>query len=408
MALIALGAVALTACTTAVGSTTAEDVTTSQLPPSWDAVLEQARGQEVSLWMYGGDEKGNAYVDDVLAPAVAEQGVTLRRVPIADTADALNRVLSEQQAGNQDGSVDLIWVNGENFRTGVQADAWLCGWTEQLPSTRYLDPVDPLLLEDFGTPVDGCEAPWHKAQFALAYDAADVADPPSSLAELFAWAEANPGRFTYPAPPDFTGSAFLRQALYSVAGGPEKVPATPDEPAAEQLRSRLFDQLSGIAPSLWRGGATYPRDLAQLESLFAGDQVSFTMTYGPSTLDGLVADGTFPATTRVLPLTDGTMGNASFLAIPANASNAAGAMVVADVAMSPAQQLAKADPAVWGQYTVLDQERLPAEVAAGFADLPRSSVVPPFSELVRGADPELSADWVAPLERNWREAVLSR
>jgi putative spermidine/putrescine transport system substrate-binding protein len=407
MALIALGAVALTACTTAAGSTAPDRASSAQSPQSWDAVLEQARGQEVSLWMYGGDQRGNAYVDEILAPAVAEHGVTLRRVPIADTADALNRVLSEQQAGTSDGSVDLIWVNGENFRTGVQADAWLCGWTDQLPSSRYLDPRDPLLLEDFGTSVDGCEAPWHKAQFVLAYDAADVDDPPTSLAELFAWAQAHPGRFTYPAPPDFTGSAFLRQALYAAAGGPENVPTAPDGPAADELSSRLYDQLSAIAPSLWRGGDTYPRDLAQLESLFAGDQVSFTMTYGPSTLDGLVADGTFPASTRVLPLTDGTLGNASFLAIPANAANTAGAMVVADVAMSPAQQLAKADPEVWGQYTVLDQERLPAQVAAGFAELPRSPVVPPFSELVRGADPELSADWVAPLERGWRAAVLT-
>jgi putative spermidine/putrescine transport system substrate-binding protein len=403
-ALIALGAVALAACSTEASSTTAEQAPGAQ---SWDAVLEQAQGQEVSLWMYGGDERGNAYVDDVLAPAVAEQGVTLRRVPIADTADALNRVLSEQQAGKDDGSVDLIWVNGENFRTGVQADAWLCGWTAQLPNGRYLDPADPLLTEDFGTPVDGCEAPWHKAQFVLAYDAQDVQDVPTTMDELFAWAKANPGRFTYPAPPDFTGSAFLRQALYATAGGPEQVPADVEDTAAEALTKQLFDDLTDLAPSLWRGGETYPRDLAQLESLFAGDQVSFTMTYGPATLDALVADGTFPVSTRVLTLEDGTLGNASFLAIPANAKSSAGAMVVADVAMSPAQQLAKADPEVWGQYTVLDQTRLDAADAAAFANLPRSQVVPPFDELSRDADPELSADWVAPLERGWRSAVLA-
>jgi putative spermidine/putrescine transport system substrate-binding protein len=402
-ALLAFGAVALAACSTEASSTTAEQAPGAQ---SWDAVLEQAQGQEVSLWMFGGDERGNAYVDDVLAPAVAEQGVTLRRVPIADTADALNRVLSEQQAGKDDGSVDLIWVNGENFRTGVQADAWLCGWTEQLPNGRYLDPADPLLTEDFGTPVDGCEAPWHKAQFVLAYDAEDVQDVPTTIDELFAWAKANPGRFTYPAPPDFTGSAFLRQALYATAGGPEQVPADVTSPAADELTKQLYDRLSELAPSLWRGGQTYPRDLAQLESLFAGDQVSFTMTYGPATLDALVADGTFPGSTRVLTLEGGTLGNASFLAIPANAKSSAGAMVVADVAMSPAQQLAKADPKVWGQYTVLDQTRLDAADAAAFAKLPRSQVVPPFDELSRNADPELSADWIAPLERGWRSAVL--
>lgn len=374
---------------------------------TWDQVLAEARGQEVSLWMWGGDEHGNAYVDDVLAPAAAALGVTVRRVPIADTADAVNRVLAEQRAGTSDGAVDLVWVNGQNFRTGLQADMWACGWANHLPNAQYLDPTDPLLLNDFGTPVDGCESPWHKAQFVLAYDSADVADPPTTLAELFSWAAGHPGRFTYPAPPDFTGSAFVRQALYAAAGGPDAVPLDPQAPSAGGLRNQLWDQLRALSPSLWRGGDTYPRDVTQLNELFAGDQVSFTMTYGPATLDALVADGTFPATTRVLPLRDGSLGNASFLAAPANAAHLAGAMVVADLALSPAQQFAKADPAVWGQYTVLDLSRVPDDVAARFAALPTSAVVPPFADLSRGADPELPAAWVAPIDQGWRANVLT-
>jgi putative spermidine/putrescine transport system substrate-binding protein len=135
--------------------------------------------------------------------------------------------------------------------------------------------------------------------------------------------------------------------------------------------------------------------------------VDFTMTYGPATLDALVADGTFPATTRVLELEGGTVGNASFLGIPVNAADAAGAQVVADLALSPEQQLAKARPEVWGQYPVVDLERVPEEVAAGFAQLPASSVVPPPEQLAEGALPELGAGWVAPLEDGWRAAVLT-
>lgn len=412
-ALLGAGMLTLAACSTATGATDGGAGPADAAGAfaagtgTWDDVLAEADGQEVSLWMWGGDERGNAYVDDVLAPAAAEVGVTLRRVPIADTADALNRILAEQQAGETDGAVDLLWVNGENFRTGVQAEAWACGWAERLPNATYLDPEDPLLLSDFGTPVEGCESPWHKAQFVLAYDSADVLEPPTTLAGLLDWAQANPGRFTYPAPPDFTGSAFVRQALYAVAGGPQDVPAGPADDGAAALTEDLWTALGGLAPSLWRGGDTYPRDVTQLDELFAGDQVSFTMTYGPATLDALVADGTFPATTRVLRLADGTLGNASFLAIPANAAHAAGAMVVADLALAPDQQLAKADPAVWGQYTVLDLDRLPAEVAADFAALPASDVVPPFAALSDGADPELSADWVTPLEQGWRDTVLT-
>ena len=373
---------------------------------TWAQISEEARGQTVDLWMYGGDQQGNAYVDDVLAPAAADLGVTLRRVPVADTKDAMTRILAERQAGSDDGDVDLVWVNGDNFATGKQADAWRCGWSDKLPNLDLVDPADPLVAEDFGTPVDGCEAPWHKAQFTLVYDAARVADPPTSLAGVLAWARAHPGRFTYPAPPDFTGSVFVRQVLYSTAGGYERVPAQFDPAAYDELTPALWDELSDLAPSLWREGRTYPRDGVALDRLYAEGQVDLTMTYGPATLTQLVADGTFPETTRVLSLEEGTVGNASFLAIPASAGDAEGAMVVADLALSPEQQAAKADPDVWGQFSVLDPERLDAAHRAVFERLPASDVVPPYDVLSRNANPELSSAWVPELDDGWRRAVL--
>jgi putative spermidine/putrescine transport system substrate-binding protein len=403
-ALLVATASALAAC--GLGGSASQGAATD--PTDWADVVERARGQDVSLWMWGGDEKGNSYVDDILAPAAAKLGITLRRVPIADTQDAITRMLSEAQAGRDDGSVDLVWVNGENFRSGQQAGLWRCGWTDELPNWEFIDPTDSVLSEDFGTPVEGCEVPWHRAQFALAYDAADVQTPPRSLPELYEWARENPGRFTYPAPPDFTGSAFLRQALYASTEDGDGPPTEYDPAAAGEVTAPLWAELGELSPYLWREGQTFPRDVAQLDRLFAQNQVSFTMTYGPATLDALVADGTFPDTTRVMRLRDGTLANASFLAVPSNAEDADAAMVVANLALSPEQQLAKADPEVWGQYPVLDLSRVPEPVRRSFEELPASTVVPPFDALARNSQPELSADWVAPLERGWHEAVLTR
>ena len=374
---------------------------------SFADIRAEADGQTVSLWMYGGDEQGNAYVDDVLTPAAAEEGVTLRRVPIADTGDAVNRILGERQAGVTDGEVDLVWVNGENFATGVQAGAWLCDWTGLLPNMAGTDPDDPLLTTDFGTPVEGCEAPWHKAQFTLVYDSAAISDPPTTLPDVLDWARAHPGRFTYPAPPDFTGSAFLRQVLYGLSGGPENVPLTFSQEAYDEFAPPVFEALADLAPSLWRGGDTYPQTGEQLNQLFADGEVDMTMTYGPATLTELVADGTYPPATRVLTLDEGTLGNASFLAIPSTSGSQEGAMVVADLALSPEQQLAKARTEVWGQFPVLGLSRLSARERTAFEELPPSPVVPPYDELSRGADPELSAEWVPRLDEGWRQSVLS-
>ncbi|MDN3497233.1 ABC transporter substrate-binding protein [Planococcus sp. APC 4015] len=403
------GAVAATALTALIAAGCSAPASPgSAVPDSWDDVVAEAQGQTVQLWMYGGDTQGNAYIDDVLAPAVAEQGVTLERVPVTDTRDALNRVFSEIQAGRDDGTVDLIWINGDNFRTGKEADAWLCGWTSLLPSMSATDPADPLLLSDFGTSVDGCEAPWHKAQFTLAYNADVITDPPTSLEEVLAWAEANPGRFTYPAPPDFTGSVFVREVLASVSGGSDEVPVEYSDEAFDELSPALYDRLAELAPSLWRGGDTYPANEAELGQLYADRQVDMTMTYGPATLTDLVADGTYPPGTKVLTLDEGTVGNASFLGLPANSDSIAGAMVVANEALSVEQQAAKARPDVWGQFTVLDIEGLDGADRALFDELPDSPVVPGYEVLSRNAHSELAAEWVPALDDGWRTEVLAR
>ncbi|MDP2323142.1 MAG: ABC transporter substrate-binding protein [Gammaproteobacteria bacterium] len=399
-----MSAVAVLAATLASASTvTASPANTK----TWAQVQQEAKGQAVSLWMWGGDPRGNAYVDNMLAPAASKLGITLTRVPISDTKDALNRILAEHQAGRTDGTVDLVWVNGDNFRSGQQAGIWNCGWADQLPNRVYTAPRDPLLTSDFGTPVGGCEAPWHKAQFTFVYNSARVPHPPTTMTGLLAWIKAHPGRFTYPAPPDFTGSVFVREALYATSGGYAKVPAQFSASAYDDLTPRLWSTLIGLKPYLWRQGQTYPKDSTQLDQLFAGNQVDFTMTYGPATLTSLVAKGAFPKSTKVLTLREGTIGNASFLAIPVTSGHAAGAQVIANLALSPQQQTIKADPRTWGQFTVMDLTSLSARQAAAFAALPASPVVPAYGVLSRNANPELAASWVPKLDEGWRRNVLA-
>lgn len=381
-------------------------LSSTQAATVWNKVLAQARGETVSLWMWGGDPQGNSYVDNYLVPAAAKNGIKLRRVPIADTKDALNRVLSEHQAKAHHGAVDLIWVNGDNFRTGIQAGIWSCNWANHLPNYAYVNPSDPLLTSDFGTPVNGCESPWHKAQFSFVYNAASVKNPPKTLLGLFSWIKSHPGRFTYPQVSDFTGGAFLRQTLCAVSGGFNKVALKYSKANFDRLSGSLWKELSAINPYLWRSGQTYPQTSVELDKLFSDGQIDFTMTYGPATLTQLVRDGTFPAHTKILPITEGTLGNASFLGIPNTSGNQVGAQVVANLALSPDQQLIEANPKIWGQFTAIDTNRLPTTYQDIFAKLPKSSVVPTFKVLSRNAKPELSAAWVGPLVDGWRKNIL--
>ena len=97
-----------------------------------------------------------------------------------------------------------------------------------------------------------------------------------------AWGRAPPRQFTCPAPLDFTGSVFVRQVRYSSAGGYQKVPTRFEQGAFDRLTPPLWTTLKSLAPSLWRGGATYPRDSVPLAKLYADPQVDMTMTNCPA------------------------------------------------------------------------------------------------------------------------------
>ena len=137
---------------------------------TWDQIVEEAQGGTVNWFMWGGADTINSYVSGYLADRLkAEYDITLNRVPITDAADIVNLILSEKEAGVTDtGTVDLIWINGENFRSMKQGELVFCGYTGLLPNDALVNWDNPAIANDFGVPVDGCEVPWNTVQFAFA------------------------------------------------------------------------------------------------------------------------------------------------------------------------------------------------------------------------------------------------
>ncbi len=407
IALLCGATVALAGCAAAApaGSTTAA----APDPADWPAVLAAARGQTLDWYMYTGDEGVNGVVQGYLAPRLADEfGVTLNVVSVADTADAVNKVLAERQAGRAgSGTVDAIWINGQNFATGRQADLWYCGYPEALPNARYVDLTAPAVATDFGIPVEGCEAAWQQANSALVYDSARLAPADvASLTALSDWARSNPGLFTYPAPPDFTGSMVVRTFLYDTAGDPAQLAGKFDTAAFTPLADRLWTRLNGLKPSLWRAGMTYPTSQSAVEQLYATGEIAAYYTYGPGTVGTKVAAGTFPATTRTAVPSIGNIANTSFLAIPGDAADRAAALVLANLLQDPQTQLRFF--ADGGIFPAIDLERLPPDVRARFDAVPTSPSLLPLRELAARVIPELDAGYVAAVDAGWTAAVLQK
>ena len=410
-ALAAALSLTVTACTSA-GSvttpTTPDAAAVTSAGSDWNSVLAQAEGQTVNWYMYGGDDTLNAFVTGHVADQLGKAGVVLNQVKITDTGDAVNKVLGEAQAGRtSDGSVDAIWVNGENFATGVQANLWSCGWDKTLPNSQFVDFTDPAVASDFGVEVKGCEAVWQQADSALVYDSAKLTTADvESMSTLFDWARANPSQFTYPAPPDFTGSMAVRTILYDTIGGPATLAGPFDETKYGTAAAKLWPRLNDIAGSLWRGGETYPQSQSAVEKLYIDGEISAFFTYGPGAVGDQVDKGLFPASTRQSVLAGGNIGNRSFVAIPANAAHHAAAMVLANVLQDPLTQLELLTRE--GIYPGIDVAKTTPEVQAQFAAVPVHPSVLPLMTLTENARPELSAGYLARIEQDWITNVLQQ
>jgi putative thiamine transport system substrate-binding protein len=376
---------------------------TASKTQDWPRMVAAARGQTVYFNAWGGSERINDYIAWVGERVAADFGITLTQVKLADTADAVARVLAEKIAGKSTGgSVDLIWINGENF-AAMKAQALLFGpFAEALPNYRFVDiKGKPTTRIDFTVPTDGLEAPWGMAQIVFLYDTARVAQPPRDMAQFLAWATAHPGRFTYPAPPDFTGSTFLKQALHGLVAdqGALQQPASDDNFAA--VTGPLWQWLDRLHPQLWRGGRTFPQsDQAQRQLLDDGE-IDISLSFNPGEASSAIAQGLLPATVRTYVLDGGTIGNTHFVAIPFNASAKEAAMVVADFLLSPEAQLRKQDPSVWGDPTVLAMDKLDAADRGKFSALPLGVATLSPAEL-GPALLEPHPSWMTRLEAEWR------
>lgn len=371
---------------------------------SWDETLAQARGKQVYWNAWAGDAAVNRYIAWAAGEVERRFGITLVHVKIGDTAEAVSRVLAEAAAGRREGgSIDLIWINGENFAALKERNLLYGPFAQSLPNFALVDTeAKATTVIDATVPTDGYEAPWGSAQFVMMMDAARAPDAPASVRALRDWAMANSGRMTYPMPPDFVGTTFLKQVLMELAPGARDAlqrPAIADRFA--EITAPLWEYLDSLHPYLWRAGKSFPQNGPAARRLVADGETDIAFSFNPAEASAAIAQRLLPETVRTFAFAQGSIGNSHFLAIPANASEPQAAMVVADFLLSPEAQARKQDPGVWGDFTVLALHRLSGEDRARFAALPLGPATLPPDRL-GPALPEPHPSWTTALEQEWQ------
>lgn len=407
----------LTACTPAAPAPAAPTAapaapTAAASGDEWAQIVAKAQAEGTINWaMWGGSEQTNRWVDEFVGKRIKDlYGITLTRTPM-DAAEFVKKLMAEKQAGQNGGTIDLLWINGENFTTLKNNDGLFGPYADKLPNAKnYIDFEDPAIAYDFGTPTELMESPYGHAQFTFYYNSKFVQKPPASMAELKDWIKANPGRFTYPMPPDFIGHTFLKQVMYATTGGPAAWQGAFDQAKLESKWGSIWDWLNEVKPNLWRKGETYPESGAKMWELFAQGELWLTMDFSPFAAASNIASGQWPDTVRPVVFTDGTIANNNFVAIPFNSPHPNAAMVVADFLLSPEAQIHKLDPANRGDMMVYAADKLTADDQAKVKAIASKlgPGVPNLDDVLKHALPEPPAQYVPALEKGWTANVLKK
>ena len=402
-----------------LGGTLAQD-DMMEPPPgfdSWDAVVAAADGMTVNWYMWGGSDSINGFVDTTYGiPLMEEYNITLNRVPLADTVDAVNQVLSEAEAGveGDDGTIDLIWINGENFYTLKQAELLYGPWAENIPNSTYVNWDNPALNQDFGRPVEGFESPWGGAQFHFIYDSARMSegDLPRSHAELSDWIAMHPGRFTYiaPGPGAFQGTRFVKQVLFEISGGQSQWVGEFNQELYDEHTPALWDMLNSWKPNLWRAGETYPANINELHELFANGEIDITITQRMAGAGPDINSGLIPPTSRAFSFDSNLVGDFNYVAIPYNAPNKAAALVLANLIVRPDRQARQIVPDYGlGMGFGIDISRVTDEDQVAALEEAANSLGEAAADPARLAGAlvsDIAAEYQALIEADWEANVL--
>lgn len=373
---------------------------------SWDDILAEAKGQTVSWYGWGGSEPRNNWIETVLAPRLKEKyDVTLKLVGM-DINDILTQLSGEMQAGVEEGSIDFIWINGENFFS-TKENGYLWGpFTQYLPNFNdYIDATSNEVLYDFGSETEGLEAPYGKAQMQIWVDSDRVDGTPKNPDEFLEFCQKYEGQVTYPQPGDFTGTAFISSLIAGVIGKEEfEKLSQMQKPTEDEVREIVqpgLDYLVSLNPYLWNKGTTFPQTSTVVNAMYADGELVLSMGYGDPQID--VDNGVAPKATKSFVFETGTVGNSNFMAIAKNASHVAGAMVAINEVMSPEMQLDQYK--VLGTLTVLDMEKVPEDIAKEFEAVERKSAQLPIDELLDARVVEAAGPVIPILEKLWMDTV---
>ena len=368
----------------------------------------------VRFHAWGGSAQVNGYLQWVAAQVSQRFNIELQHVKLADTSDAVSRVLAEKAAGNHDnGSVDLIWINGENFAAMKKHNLLAKDWVKELDHFALTRPEkNSAMVTDFGEPTLGMEAPWGKASMVFYYRSAHMkalgTAPGQTINELLRFSQKAPGRFTYPVPSDYLGISFIKYAAIALNGDKQSLFYQPvTESSLQAVLPALWAYLDQLHPTMWQQGEYMLRQASQLQRLVGTGELTLAFSFTAAEIPSAVNRFDLPDDVRTYAMQDGSLANVHFVGLTYNSKNKTAAKTVVNFLLSPEAQAEKQKLTVWGDDTVLDMASLTQAQAMLFKDESvHKSALDKSQSAVLLAEPH--ASWTDKLREAWYKRYGAR
>ena len=376
------------------------------VPSTWEEMVAAGSNTTVHLMMWQGDPFINSYIQQFVKPRVKELYNIDLQVAGGQGNQIVSLLMTEKEAGKRSSAIDMMWINGETFYQLRQIDGLYGPFTDRLPNAALVDWNNPFIGIDFQQPIEGYECPWGNVQMAIIYDSLLTPQPPLTMEALQQYVQENPGTFTIPN--DFTGITLLKAWLIALAGGGDALDGPFSEERYRKASALLWEYVRSLQPYMWKGGKTFPDGPATMHKLLANGEIHFSMSNNDGEVDNKVLQQLLPPTARAFVFSSGTIQNAHYMGIAQGAPNKAGAMLVINFLLSPEAQYHKLQPAVWGDGTVLDRNRLPEEWQEKFNNVPGRTYAPQRSAIDSLALMELAPEYMIRLFDDFRKEIIEK
>lgn len=377
------------------------------LQQPFEEIVNQAKGTKVTFYGWGGDEHRNNWLNSFYKDRLKDKyDIDFEYIGM-DIEEIMSKLANENQSQTEKGSIDMIWINGENFQSAHSQSLLFGPFLDKLPSYQeFYDSKDPENNFDFAYPIDGYEAPYGRAQLVFIKDGERTPETPVNAQELLEFAKKYPGQVTYPALPDFTGSAFVRNIIYEFVDYQELMDPEMDKETLKTKIEPALDYLRELNPYLWQEGQTYPSSSTELNNMFMDGEVAIYQTYGPFEIAASIQEGSYPESAESFVFDEGTIGNTNYIAIAANAPNKAGALVAINEmlhweTMASLYENVKIIPPV-------SMDKLPEEAKKAYDAIEVGPGTIAQDILMEKRKPEMPAQLVPLIEEIWEEEVAGQ